>query len=371
MLLGLGACAAMLPARAATFPDLYSVTVEAGPAGAADAESARRGMAVLLTRVTGREQVAALPAVQEFLRDAESYVLSRAYLSGNEIRYGFNRTRVNDALTQLDLPLWGAERPSTLLWLAADLGAGQRAELMAADSVGRREAEGSDRVEGVPSNPLDSAAAEVFESLADEILRAADERGLPIVLPALDDEDRSIVRFADVWGGFDGFIERAAGRYGVDAVMIARIGVSERGPEIRWTVLRGDERQEFASLAPRAGIDYLANQFAAQLSTVGSARLAEITIVGIDQWDDFGRVYEYVDSLSVVESVDLGSISGDRLVLRVVARGDDAQLRQFLTLDGELALPEGAAAPGGFGAPDRGLVFVPGWRERGQLPELP
>lgn len=305
-------------------------------------------MRLLLTRITGRQQAAEYPEVQELVQNANRYLSLYAPLSDDEIRVGFIRGAVNDALTRLDMPIWGDERPLTLVWLAAEFTDGQRAELGASDEQGLR----AGAVEGIASEPLTGEAAEVFESVADELLRAADERGLPVVLPLLDEQDRLEVRFADVWGGFDRVVARAGDRYDADTIMIVRIVTTPFGPELHWTVQRGERTEILVTPRARLGIDWLADELASEDATIGGASLAWVTIREVRSWPDLGRVLEYLDSISIVEAVDIDSIDGAELVLRVSARGDDSQLSRYLTLDGELVADDTAD----------GLVFMPSWR---------
>jgi uncharacterized protein len=346
------------PAVADTFPDLYSVSVAPNPdATDARTDAIRRAMAVLLTRITGRAGAGDDPRLADLIRGATRYL--NAYdPSRDAIRVGFSRSAVEAALLQLNMPIWGDERPATLLWLAVDLGGGQRAELQAVGTAGSR---GRETVAGVASNPLTPDAAAAFRAIVDEISSAADERGLPLVLPRLDAEDRRQVRFADVWGGFDPFVARAAVRYAADAVLIGRVGMTDTGPEVGWTFLCGDTRQLRTTSSVRAGIDAIADLYAAKYTVVGGAQLTRMTIQGIRSWPDFGRVLGYLDTVSVIDSVDVESLSTDgEMLLRVAARGDDNQLRQYLTLDGEL-VPSGEAATGCLAsASDSGsMVFVP------------
>ncbi|HEY5666628.1 MAG TPA: DUF2066 domain-containing protein [Gammaproteobacteria bacterium] len=334
---------------AATFPELYVVSVAPDPEASNErADAIRRGMRLLLTRITGRQQAAEYPEVQELLQSAERYLSLYAPLSDDEIRVGFIRGAVNDALTRLGMPIWGDERPLTLLWLAAEFEDGQRAELGASDAPGLR----AGAVEGAASELLTGEAADLFESMADELLTAADERGLPVVLPRLDEQDRLEVRFADVWGGYEQVVAKAADRYQADAIMIVRIVTTQFGPELRWTVQRGERTETLVTPRARLGMDWLADELASEFTTVGGASLSRVTIREIQSWPDLGRVLEYLDSISIVESVDIDSMDGTELVLRVSARGDDSQLSRYLTLDGRLAADDTA----------EGLVFVPSWR---------
>ncbi len=355
--------ASLTSARGATFPELYTVSVTPDPAAAnlrADAE--RRAMAVLLTRITGRRDTASREEMTGLVRNAGDYVTS--YQSAaDEIRVGFSRSSVNEMLDGLSLPHWGDERPTTLVWIAADLGDGQRTEVMADTTATTRRA---GEVLGAPAFPLSEDARLSFDLILDELVTTADERGLPIVLPLLDARDRMQVRFADVWGGFDQFVATAAERYAVDAVLIGRVAVTTFGFEVRWTLLRGEQRQARLTSSVREGIDWLADEYAAQFTTVGGARLTWVTVRDVESYADFGRIFEYLQSVSVIDSasVNVESWNAGALLVRLAARGDDERLRQYLELDGVLRAVPVAGVGSPQGADDTGrLEFVPGWHE--------
>jgi hypothetical protein len=341
------------PARSATFPELYTVSVEQDSGERINrAEGVRRGMALLLTRITGRRQVADYPEMTALIENAQRY-LDSYESSGAEIRVGFRRSEVNEALTQTSLPIWGDERPSTLLWLTVDLGGGLRAELKAGDDTARRR---PGVPTGVASSPLPPTEQALFDGIAEEILSAADERGLPLLLPRLDAFDLGNLQFADVFGGYENYVRRAAEPYAADDILIGQVTVTDFGTVANWTLLRGEQRQTRTAADPRAGIDWLADEFATEYAVIGGARLTRITIRDIATWPDFGRVLDYLASLSIVESVDVESLARGDLLLRLAVRGDDSQLRQYLTLDGVLQSPQ---------RDDRiGLVFVPAWLAR-------
>jgi len=345
---GLALIAGVESSRAATFENLYTVSVAPdAEAGNDRRAAARRGMSVLLTRVTGRQQAAAYPELGELVANAERYMTSYGF-SADEIRVGFNQALIEQALTRLNMPIWGDERPATLLFVAADFGNGERAELRAADA--------SEAAAGgagwAASNPLSPASAAAFEGVVEQVIDAAAERGLPLVLPLLDAVDRETVRFADVWGGFDPIVARAAERYDVDAIVVARVAVTEAETRVRWTVIRGARTVMLTPPRPRDAVDWLADEFASEFTTTGDARLAWLTVSGIEQVRDYARVIDYLNSVSIIEYADVESMAGNELLLRVAARGDDERLRAYLALDGQLVpQPDG-----------EGLVFVPAWR---------
>lgn len=354
------------PGFGAEFEELYTVSVVPDPTldpQARRADSTRRAMARLLIRVTGRRSAPTDPALAEIVRNAADYESEYIPLSATESRFRFRRSAIEAALTSQGLPIWGDERPLTLLWVAVDLGGGLRAELAAVP-----EAERSGPIRGRPSNELPAAWAELFSEITEPLLDAVDERGLPVVLPDPEAGDRELVRFADAFGGFDEALAVVAEREAADAILVGRIAMTDTGPVVQWVLRQGERRQLIDGIEARAGIDTLADQFVREYATVGGTRVTWLTIRGIETPADYGRIYDFLQSRSFIELVDFESESLDGAVrLRILTRSDNSQLRQLLTLDGSrLVLPPelpGARPPppGPNGREDE-LVFLPAWR---------
>ena len=313
-----------LNAQAATFPNLYTVTVSPDPAARDQrSEAVRLGMASLLARVTGRTDAGGHPDLRFLIENADNYVNSYGLVDRQTAQIGFIASAVQAALEAADWPVWGAERPMTLIWMAVDAGNGEQA-LLGADGS----ADGASR-----------EMTALMQTLRTDLRAAADARGLPITLPLLDLADRDALTYADVAGGFSERIARASARYGVDSHVVASARMSPFGPEIRWTLEQDNRRRIVLTSAIRDGLDWLAEQYAAQFSIVGGARGLRISVLNVDSLGDYGRVMSYLESLSLLESVDIESFDGTELHLRVAARGDDAVLRRVLALGGVLRAP--------------------------------
>jgi hypothetical protein len=332
----LGGLAAALtvaaPSGAVTLAGLYTVTVAPDPA-AADQRSAaiEAAMARLLMRVMGNRNAPLEPAVQPLLASADRYLSSYGIDRQGRALVGFSRGEIERALTDLGLPVWGPERPLTLLWIAVDDGAGGRA-LLGADEPAQF---------GVPATPQ---MTELLRALREELVAAADERGLPIAWPLLDSEDLGAVTPTDVWGGFDDDIVAASQRYRADAVLIGRVRPGAFGNEVDWLFVHGAERQALPIAAVRDGIDVAADRYAADLRTIGGASLTLLTVNGVHTPADYGRVMSYLERQSVLESVDVESFDGGSLRLRVAARGDARVLERVLALGGVLRASAGPNA---------------------------
>jgi len=320
--------------RAATFPDLYAIIVPrvsgTGPAAQVRSqdETMRLAMTQLLTRVTGRRDAAFEPRLGGLIAEAGEFVEQIGPVDRDNLIVRFNATNVENALVRLEQPVWGPERPLTLVWLAIDAGLGQR-ELLSAEA----------QLSGAAAQ---SDIDEQLQVIRTEIAEIADERGLLLALPLLDIEDLTALGFADVWGGFSDRVERASRRYAPDDVLIGQVRLSAFGPSARWTLLRNGSQVAVPGQSVREGLDALADLYAAEFSTFGRASTALVTIEGVDSLEDYGRVMRYLESLSVLQSIVPDAFERGSLRLRVEARGGEPALRRVFGL-GELLEPTASA----------------------------
>ena len=307
----------------AIFENLYTVTVPLNPQVTrqqvlrTDADFDRFAMGELLIRITGQRDAPTNPALLDLVRDAGRYVVQRGNPDRDNLLIVFDSLELQQALTARNQPVWGEERPLTLLWVAIDGGPGERGILAASASP------------VASSETVEAAAA----ALREELLEAANQRGLPISLPLMDVQDLNAVDFIDVWGNFTERLDRASERYAPDAVLSGRIRLGEEGIETaQWTLLRGGNLRPLTGVAVRSGVDGLADLYALEFSGIGGATSARLVVVGVESLDDYGRVMSYLEGLSVLQSIQLEQLVGSELTLRVEARGGALVLNRVLAL---------------------------------------
>ena len=359
------------PSTAATFPDLYTVTVDIDPlAEDRRADSIARGMAVVLSRVTGRSEAAAYPELAPLLDSAANLVTSYGQLDADRVRVGFNGGAVQRALTDLEWPVWGAERPLVVLWAVIDFGDGVTVLVLDGET-------GDYLFPTVAADPgeqsIPSADRALRDSLIEEIVRTADRRGLPLQLPnaeltplldagatrspgplaagagsGADVGQRGEPAFGQSGGQtfFDPelllrdageLLLEPTGAYAGDFALQARISLDDFGLGMDWTLtgIDGSFRQARTSSVVE-GIDWVTDQFAAQYTTAGGLRRTLIDIEGIRSLSGYGRVMRHLDSVSIIESVDVQSYTSELLRLAAVVRGDASVLDRILELGGVL-----------------------------------
>jgi hypothetical protein len=313
------------PTSAARFENLYTVTVKPDPAVANQSQTTiQAALARVLVRVTGNRAAPLEPALQPLIESAVEFRSSSGEVRPGEFQFGFVGGRIEQALTELGMPVWGPERPLTVLWVAVDDGAGGRALLGASGAADQF---------GAPAPP---SMTELLDGVREEITAAADERGLPIAWPLLDLQDLGTVSLLDVTGGFDERIVAASARYGADAVLIGSVRPGPLGNETAWLFVYGLERQRLSVAGVRDGIDAAADRYAADLSTIGGASVTSLTIHDVRTPSDYGRVVSYLERQSVLERVDVESYGDGTLRLRVAARGAPQVLERVLALGGVL-----------------------------------
>lgn len=267
-----------------------------------------------IIKIVGDEQTVDNADISSLLAQPERFIQQYSYQRLNPdadntepdklaLELTFNENALLEALERLNLPIWEANRPEMLIWLAVDDGS---------------------------SRELLSGNASAY-SLVENIKTAAQRRGLPVIFPVMDLEDQTQLTFGDVWSGSTENIKAASARYGSQIVINARITVAdEDNAQIRWQALLADDEQRWQSQgtpaeAAKAGVNQLADllgqQFAQRFTGQSSQQLT-LVVEGVSGFEDYQRVIDYLNQLQAVENVDVNAVNGDNLALDLVLRGD-------------------------------------------------
>ncbi|WP_292272352.1 DUF2066 domain-containing protein [Marinobacter sp.] len=321
---------AMLPAPAAavTVSGLYSVEVPVSGSGpGALAQGYADGLARVFVRISGTREVLALDGVSALLADAESLLLSYQVLRGvngeSRLSMAFGAVGVNRALASVDAPVWGANRPLTLAWVAVE-DRGVR-ELVTGD--------------GESSNW--SAA----------FARAARERGLPVALPSTEfNGNRELL--SDIWGQFTGRVRRAS--EGVEHDVLALVRVSRSGGQWRagWVFegatlnsseesVSADTREALANTLVNRWAELYADRYAVAAGEVGDLPQVDIVLRGVTSVSDYGKSSQVLEGLTPVVNVGASRVKGEQLTFTVAFSGELDQLKQYIALDSRFVPVEG------------------------------
>jgi len=313
-------------AVAARVTDLYAAQVPAEDSAARDPTKAfAAALQAVLVKVTGRRDAAIDPVIMQQFSVAKPYVQQYRTNPDGTVWVRFDQVAVRGALDRVGQPVWGEERPDTLVWLVMDDGAGRRDMLAAQPDVARKVS----RV----NLPQPAGEQKRLAAVREILQSTAAERGVPLVLPLVDSEELRSVSMTDVWGGFTQSLVRASRRYGADAILVGRARVrSVATAQVRWTLLLGDERIDWdGDIA--SGPDRVADVFTARLATSSNASgQLQLRVDGVNSLDDYGRLSRYLTTLDVVADYSVDRVEGQIVVFSLQVRGDANQLMRIIAL---------------------------------------
>jgi hypothetical protein len=325
--------------------DLYKVVVPVASQSSADLRTASgAGLATVFIRMSGRADTLQSPLIKQAMGNAQSYLQQYSYTRVRDPNDGseqlnlvldFEPGQVDAQLRAAGLPMWSANRPSILLWLAFDEGAGRQ-------------------VVGVQSSPQTVAAIEVH----------AKRRGLPIHLPLLDLEDNIAVSAQALWSLDLAKAEQASSRYQPDSLLIGKASLLSTGKWLGAWRFSFDGRTvdfetEAADLDAFVGqaIDRVAEQLSGTYAILPVSIARDGILVrlgGIETFTDYARAIRYLEGLAAIRSASVVAIDGNEIILRLAADGQLQQLQQVISRDG-LLLP-GAARVTAAGQRDEVLL---------------
>ncbi len=317
-------------AGAVVMPDLYRTTVpisDESPAGRD--EAFRAALAEIIVRVTGQLDAPQDETLDPLLQSARRLAVQFRNTADGELWVEFDGRALERQLLALDQPVWGRERPTTLVWLAVEIGPGDRRIANAAEPL-RLDAPDAEATFMIPAVPVDEEP-----SLQARVGELALLRGLPLVWPLVDTEDLGRLSFAEIWAPFDEEVLEASLRYNVDSILVGafrhRTG---QAPRVRWTLYFGGRRRQVTG-ALNEGIDLAADLYATRFAVRDAGDLDNsiiMTVAGVDSLENYARVYRYLEQLTMVVTLEVDQLATDIVSFRLALRGTPETLRNAIAL---------------------------------------
>lgn len=326
---------------------LYSHRIAVANESDAERDRAfRDALRAVILKVTGDTRWLDDPAVAQALENAESYVEAVGYSTETveieqpqrpdtedqepdavvepltrEQRYvevDFSATLIDRMLTSANIPIWNSNRPSVLVWMALQNAEGERSLL----------------------------TADINQDIIDSIQQFAESRGLPVIFPVLDFEDRRSLSEDMVWSLDEEAIRRASSRYDADSVLSGRLHFTASGELVGlWQFLFQDREEVFDGFATdleeylHAPLDRITSQLAGYFAIVPQGRSMQtvrLRVEGVGDLQDYSGLMAYVNNLGLVQSVSPAAIDGERIELQLALLGDARQLFELIALDRDL-----------------------------------
>lgn len=323
---------------------LYSQQIPVTNDGEAERNRAfREAFAAVVVKVSGDPRWLENLAIERAIAQAQNYVEATSYISESIqlpledntlpldsdeeqfytaeqriISVNFAAALINELLADAGIPVWDDNRPSVLVWMVLQNSAGDREFLT------------------VGSNP------EIIKLMQD----FATARGLPIIFPVLDFEDRSSLSENIAWNLDEAAISSASERYGADSILAGRLHFTASGELVGlWQFRFQEETDVFdgfdSELKPYLydPLNRITTQLAGYFAILPESidgDTVRLRIDGIKNLNDYSSLLNYVENLGLVATVTTAEVDGERIELQLSLVGDTRQLYEQIALDRDL-----------------------------------
>ncbi|MCW8880623.1 MAG: DUF2066 domain-containing protein [Kangiellaceae bacterium] len=233
----------------------------------------------------------------------------------------FEPRLIDQLIQDAGMPIWGSNRPITLLWLAVEDGL-DRQLLKESDSLG-----------------------EHIKAMKEQ----AQRRGVPIFYPLMDLEDQLSVSLSDVWGRFTGPVVEASARYAADSIVSGKIYRQGDFWFSKLTYLNdGNESSiEFSEANVEQLYTRLTNELAELLcqkycTLVEQTQTNQVTlqVSNVTSFASYKRLQNYLESLSSIRKVMSDKIAANSVQLQISLLGDISSLQEDIRLGQKLVEEE-------------------------------
>ena len=231
----------------------------------------------------------------------------------------FDEAKVKQLLRENGLPIWGHQRPNVLVWLAVKDGR-NRYLLKKAD------------------------VSQIKEAVSYEARR----RGLPIIWPEYDMQDKNVVSFIDIWGAFWEPVKQASERYPVDAVILGRMNWSNGSWTVDWSLLMDGKTENWKLSTLDMGIlmnsgvgvatDHISRRFAVFADSANDGELL-LRVSDLNSVNKYAAASHYLSSLAPVKNVYATKVNQYQVDFHIELSGDESDLKRIIAL-GKVLVPD-------------------------------
>lgn len=290
--------------------DLYLVKLPIAEQGkTALWKASLSGLKEVLVRKSGSTEILQSQEVREAYRRVTRFLQRFEYASQDGdseypyiISLYFEPRLIDNLIQESKMPLWGANRPLTIIWIAVE------------EDFERKIV-------------LESAEA---ESIHTDIQESATRRGLPVILPLMDLEDELVVSISDIWGRFPTAIRQASSRYAADVSLFGRIyqqgdvwlgnfSYINQGNQGAFEV-SGESKESVVAQMTDQLADQLCSKYCV-VEEVGIKNELLIDISDISSFQQFKGAQNYLASLSSVSRVEVVSVEKLNVLFKLTLFG--------------------------------------------------
>ncbi len=313
-----------LPAVAVTVDDLFTVELPvADQTTSLRLESFSQAFRQVIVKVSGSDDALRSPAFKRPSESSARYVKQFRYINRKLpddeefdagrlfLRIDFDQQLVESLLRENNFPVWGRERPSSLMVISYDVN--ENIKLVSDDST---------------------------PDLIEALDQAASIHAVPVLFPLMDLQDIALVRINDIVSRQYDNINTMASRYAPDALLVGQIvGRSGKGWRGDWEVRFAEQifKWNFKASSKQAVVDqvvkHLAKILALEYALEDHRRIEQsilLSVSGLQGIDKLIKVQKYLKALNVVDNVRVAMINQDVITYRLKLRNDPEDLQRLI-----------------------------------------
>ena len=311
---------------AALVDDLYTVELAVPDQTTSQRlEVFKQAFGDVIIKVSGSSSMMGSPGFRGPLNNSSRYVHQYSYIKRKDenaevfdgglliLRVTFNQEMVENLLRENTVPIWGRERPGTLLLISYEVNGA--ASIVSSDTV---------------------------NEIVNEIDGLALRQGLPILFPLLDLEDRMLIGVQDIIDSKEESINTLSARYAPDALLVGRIiGETGKGWKGIWQARLSDKLFNWSFNA--SSRENVMSQAIAQLAQTLAAEYALVSYQSADQnvlltvddvveLKDQIKLQSYLQSLEAIERAQLVHIKQHSVTYKVKMHNTTEDLSRLIML---------------------------------------
>lgn len=291
----------------------------------------------VLIKVSGNVDIASLEESKELAKDIPSMLSQFGYQDIDNARFYyalFDKRKINNALVNMQQPIWGETRPSPLIWLVND----------------RRE---------MTSEYMVNSSQDV--SLSWGLTKAQLKRGVKAQFPLIDLDDSLAITASDISGRFYQTVADASKRYDAEYFVLANVITASDGQwQLKWELVQhkphskknqvlikqtnSGSKSYIMAMMMNDIANYYANQFAI-LENNGEKLTQALTINNIDSLAKLMALNKVLTNLNAVDTFKVLKMDQQQVEVLITLKGGLVSLENALSVQPRLQSDLSTASP--------------------------
>ncbi len=276
-------------------PDLFDIEIDADMRDLRNnIRIQKRAIEKLIVRLTNPEKSDTKKITEQFFPEPAKYIKQFRQSENGGILVSLDGDSIQEVLIEAGVSLWRIDRPTIMIFLAIESAMGER-EIVVSD-YGHRVFSYST---GIDKNL----------NIKDQIKSVARERGISVVFPDMNEDERKIINYSDIWAGFIDRMLEVSVRYNASNVLTAKVRKDELS-DVEWVFFFGRDTLKFSANLNDA-IHYVANEMAERYEYSGRIPLKNIVLnfTKIESIDDLAVIDLILKSSSMISDYSINKVS--------------------------------------------------------------